>query len=142
MPAGEAFSLGYLLPFAFAQCVEGDLQACLLPVSWAGDSYFTILQANWLKSVGVGKGDAVAIYMPMICELPSEAQLLPQCHSMSASISKYIEPEASTCCRHLLSVTICHAVAMLACARIGAVHSVVFGGFSAESLSQRVADAK
>ncbi|CAL5219474.1 g1309 [Coccomyxa viridis] len=59
--------------------------------------------ANWLKSVGIGKGDSVAIYMPMVCELP---------------------------------------IAMLACARIGAVHSVVFGGFSAESLSQRIADAK
>mmetsp|Transcript_20643 Transcript_20643/g.57298 ORF Transcript_20643/g.57298 Transcript_20643/m.57298 type:complete len:731 (+) Transcript_20643:217-2409(+) len=57
--------------------------------------------ANWLKSVGVSKGDAVAIYMPMLAELP---------------------------------------IAMLACARIGAVHSVVFGGFSAESLGSRVAD--
>ena len=34
------------------------------------------LQANWLKSAGIQKGDAVAIYMPMICELPSEALLL------------------------------------------------------------------
>lgn len=57
-------------------------------------------QANWLKSVGVKKGDAVAIYMPMLCELP---------------------------------------IAMLACARIGAVHSVVFGGFSADSLASRCA---
>jgi acetyl-CoA synthetase len=55
-----------------------------------------ILQANYLRSVGVKKGDAVSIYMPMVCELP---------------------------------------IAMLACARIGAVHSVVFGGFSAEALA-------
>ena len=53
------------------------------------------LQANWLRSVGVKKGDAVAIYLPMLCELP---------------------------------------IAMLACARIGAVHSVVFGGFSSGTL--------
>ncbi|CAL8467441.1 g6979 [Coccomyxa elongata] len=59
--------------------------------------------ANWLKSMGVCKGDAVAIYMPMVCELP---------------------------------------IAMLACARIGAVHTVVFGGFSAESLAQRCADCR
>ncbi len=52
--------------------------------------------ANWLKAAGVKKGDAVAIYMPMLAELP---------------------------------------IAMLACARIGAVHSVVFGGFSAEALA-------
>jgi hypothetical protein len=52
--------------------------------------------ANYLRSIGVGKGDAVSIYMPMVCELP---------------------------------------IAMLACARIGAVHSVVFGGFSAEALA-------
>ena len=56
-----------------------------------------------LKGLGVGKGDRVAIYMPMIPELP---------------------------------------VAMLACARIGAAHSVVFGGFSADSLSDRINDAE
>jgi acetyl-CoA synthetase len=60
-------------------------------------------QANWLRSVGVKAGDAVAIYMPMVCELP---------------------------------------IAMLACARIGAVHSVVFGGFSAEALADRIRDCE
>jgi acetyl-CoA synthetase len=59
--------------------------------------------ANVLKSLGVGKGDRVNIYLPMI-------------------------PEA--------------AVAMLACARIGAPHSVVFGGFSAQSLADRINDAE
>jgi acetyl-CoA synthetase len=59
--------------------------------------------ANVLRGLGVVRGDRVAIYMPMIPELP---------------------------------------VAMLACARIGAIHSVVFGGFSAESLSDRINDAK
>jgi acetyl-CoA synthetase len=59
--------------------------------------------ANVLKSLGVAKGDRVAIYMPMIPELP---------------------------------------VAMLACARIGAPHSVVFGGFSAEALRDRINDAE
>ncbi len=58
--------------------------------------------ANVLKGLGVGKGDRVAIYLPMI-------------------------PEA--------------AIAMLACSRIGAPHSVVFGGFSPESLSDRINDA-
>ncbi|MEO8476998.1 MAG: acetate--CoA ligase [Actinomycetota bacterium] len=58
--------------------------------------------ANALRSLGVGKGDRVAIYLGMIPELP---------------------------------------VAMLACARIGAAHSVVFGGFSAESLKDRIIDA-
>jgi acetyl-CoA synthetase len=59
--------------------------------------------ANAMKSLGVKKGDRVAIYMPMI-------------------------PEA--------------AIAMLACARIGAPHSVVFGGFSAEALRDRLVDAQ
>ncbi len=59
--------------------------------------------ANVLKSLGVGKGDRVAIYMPMIPELP---------------------------------------VAMLACARIGAAHSIVFGGFSSEALKDRINDAQ
>ncbi len=58
--------------------------------------------ANALKSLGVSKGDRVAIYMGMIPEL---------------------------------------SVAMLACARIGAVHSVVFGGFSSDSLADRILDA-
>ncbi len=58
--------------------------------------------ANALLELGIGAGDRVAIYMPMI-------------------------PEA--------------AVAMLACARIGAAHSVVFGGFSAEALKSRILDA-
>ncbi len=56
-----------------------------------------------LKAQGVGKGDRVLIYMPMIAEA---------------------------------------AFAMLACARIGAVHSVVFGGFAAASLATRIDDAK
>jgi acetyl-CoA synthetase len=57
--------------------------------------------ANLLKSRGIGRGDRVMIYMPMI-------------------------PEA--------------AAAMLACTRIGAIHSVVFGGFSPESLHGRIVD--
>jgi acetyl-CoA synthetase len=59
--------------------------------------------ANLLASLGVGRGDRVAIYMPLI-------------------------PEA--------------VVAMLACARVGAIHSVVFGGFAAESLRARIEDAE
>jgi len=59
--------------------------------------------ANSLRELGVGKGDTVCIYMPMILEA---------------------------------------AYAMLACARIGAIHSVVFGGFSPEALKDRVLDAE
>ena len=59
--------------------------------------------ANGLKKLGIGKGDRVAIYLPMV-------------------------PEA--------------AIAMLACARIGAPHSVVFGGFSPQSLRDRIEDAR
>ena len=58
--------------------------------------------ANVLKSLGVRKGDRVAIYMGMIPELP---------------------------------------ITMLACAKIGAAHSVIFGGFSAEALRERINDA-
>ena len=59
--------------------------------------------ANAMKAQGVGKGDRVIIYIPMV-------------------------PEA--------------AIAMLACARIGAVHSVVFAGFSANSLADRINDCQ
>jgi acetyl-CoA synthetase len=59
--------------------------------------------ANVLKSKGIKKGDRVAIYLPMVPELP---------------------------------------IAMLACARIGAIHSVVFGGFSADSLQGRINDSE
>ena len=58
--------------------------------------------ANVLRGFGIGKGDRVAIYLPMI-------------------------PEA--------------AVAMLACTRIGAIHNVVFGGFSPDSLRDRINDS-
>jgi len=56
-----------------------------------------------MQSLGVGKGDRVLIYMPMIAEA---------------------------------------TFAMLACARIGAIHSVVFGGFAAHSLATRIDDAQ
>ena len=68
------------------------------------DLYRQVCQfANVLKSLGVKKGDRVALYLPLIPEL---------------------------------------AISMLACARIGAIHSVVFGGFSAESLRDRINDAQ
>jgi acetyl-CoA synthetase len=58
--------------------------------------------ANVLKKYGVGTGDRVCLYMPMVPEL---------------------------------------AIAVLACARIGAIHSVVFGGFSANALTDRINDS-
>ncbi len=84
-------------------------------IVWEGEpgdrrtlTYFELFRdvsrfANVLRSLGIKKGDRVAIYMPLVPEL---------------------------------------AVAMLACARVGAVHNVVFGGFSAESLRDRINDAK
>ncbi len=59
--------------------------------------------ANVLKSMGIRKGDRVAVYMGMAPEL---------------------------------------AIALLACARIGAVHSVIFGGFAANAIADRVNDSK
>ncbi len=59
--------------------------------------------AGVLRSLGVGKGDRVIVYMPMVAEA---------------------------------------AIAMLACARLGAIHSVVFGGFAANELAVRIDDAK
>jgi acetyl-CoA synthetase len=82
-------------------------------IIWEGEpgdrrtlTYFDLFRevgrfANVLTSLGVRRGDRVAIYLPLIPEL---------------------------------------AIAMLACARLGAVHSVVFGGFSAESLRDRIND--
>ena len=78
------------------------------PGDWKVYTYGDLLRevcqfANGLKSLGIGKGDRVTIYLPMTPELP---------------------------------------IAMLACARIGAPHSVVFGGFSAESLRDRINDSE
>ncbi|MXY56176.1 MAG: acetate--CoA ligase [Gammaproteobacteria bacterium] len=102
---------------ACANCVDRHLphRASQPAIIWEGDepdSATTITYqelsdavcrlANALSSRGVGRGDRVCIYMPMI-------------------------PEA--------------AYAMLACARIGAVHSVVFGGFSPQSLKDRILDS-
>ncbi len=58
--------------------------------------------ANALLKLGVGKGDRVALYLPMVPEL---------------------------------------AIAMMACARIGAIHSIIFAGFSATALADRIIDA-
>jgi acetyl-CoA synthetase len=82
-------------------------------IYWEGEpgdsrvlSYSTLYRevnrfASALKGLGIGKGDAVALYLPMLPELP---------------------------------------IFMLACARIGAVHTVVFSGFSAQSLADRMND--
>jgi len=59
--------------------------------------------ANAFEALGVGKGDRVAVYLPMIAEA---------------------------------------VITMLACARIGAIHSVVFGGFSADALRSRIEDGE
>lgn len=59
--------------------------------------------ANVLKKNGIGKGDTVCIYMPMVPEL---------------------------------------AIAVLACARVGAIHSVIFGGFSAQAIADRINDCQ
>jgi acetyl-CoA synthetase len=61
------------------------------------------IAANGLKKIGIGKGDRVAVYLPMIAELP---------------------------------------ILVLACARIGAIHSVIFAGFSADSIRDRVLDSE
>ncbi len=71
--------------------------------SYAALTELTAKFAGVLKALGVGHGDRVLIYLPMI-------------------------PEA--------------VIAMLACARLGAVHSVVFGGFAAAELATRIDDAK
>ncbi len=84
-------------------------------IYWEGEpgdvrvlSYSTLFSevnkfASVLKNCGVGKGDKVALYLPMIPELP---------------------------------------IFMLACARIGAVHTVIFSGFSAQALADRVNDVQ
>jgi acetyl-CoA synthetase len=101
-----------------ANCVDRHVAAGLgerVAIHWEGEPgdtrtlTYNDLQsevnkaANALTELGIGAGDRVAIYLPMI-------------------------PEA--------------AIAMLACARVGAPHSVVFGGFSAEALRSRIEDAE
>jgi acetyl-CoA synthetase len=103
---------------ASANCVDRHVRTPRrnkAAIIWEGEpgdrrtlTYFDLYRevgrfANILKTLGVKRGDRVAIYLPLVPEL---------------------------------------AIAMLACARIGAVHSVVFGGFSAESLRDRINDAQ
>ena len=117
MPSGNVrWFDGAMLNVAY-NCIDRHLpaRANQVAIIWEGDAptdakhitYQTLHEqvcrlAKVLKERGVGKGDRVCIYMPMI-------------------------PEA--------------AYAMLACARIGAVHSVVFGGFSPQSLQDRILDS-
>ena len=81
---------------------EGDSPEDSEEISYQQLHYEVCKLANGLKKLGVGKGDRVAIYMPMV-------------------------PQA--------------AYAMLACARIGAVHSVIFGGFSPNAIADRINDS-
>ncbi len=98
------------------QCVDRHVKTWKknkVAIYWEGEtgetrvlSYSTLFRdvnrfASVLKKLGVGKGDKVALYLPMIPELP---------------------------------------IFMLACARIGAVHTVIFSGFSAQSIADRVND--
>ncbi|GAA5798520.1 acetyl-coenzyme A synthetase [Helicostylum pulchrum] len=91
----------YTNPDNIAIIHEGDEPSDVRRISYGELLREVSRMGNVLKSLGVRKGDNVAIYMPMI-------------------------PET--------------LIAMLACARIGACHSVVFAGFSADSLLDRVAD--
>lgn len=81
---------------------EGDDPTVSSTITYNELSQHVNRLANALRERGVGKGDRVCLYMPMI-------------------------PEA--------------VYAMLACARIGAIHSVVFGGFSSQSLRDRILDS-
>ncbi len=107
--------VGGMLNASF-QCVDRHVRTwrkSKVAIYWEGEtgetkvcSYSTLFRevnrtASALKKLGVGKGDKVALYLPMICELP------------------YL---------------------MLACARIGAVHTVIFSGFAAQAIADRVND--
>ncbi len=96
------------------QCVDRHIKTwrkSKVAIYWEGEpgdtrvlSYSTLYRevnrfASVLKNLGIGKGDRVALYLPMIPELP---------------------------------------IAMLACGRIGAVHTVIFSGFSSQALADRV----
>ena len=100
------------------QCVDRHVKTwrkSKVAIYWEGEdgdtrvlSYSTLYRevnrfASVLKKLGVGKGDKVALYLPMIPELP---------------------------------------IFMLACARIGAIHTVIFSGFSAQSLADRINDTE
>src|SRR3990172_3756253 len=100
------------------QCVDRHVKTwrkSKVAIYWEGEdgahrvlSYSTLYRevnrvASALRRLVVGKGDRVAIYLPMIPELP---------------------------------------IFMLACARIGAVHTVVFSGFSAQALAERINDTE
>src|SRR5262245_2917376 len=101
---------------ASANCLDRHLRTAhrnKAAIIWEGEpgdrrtlTYFDLHRevcqfANVLRSLGVKKGDRIAMYMPLVPEL---------------------------------------AIAMLASARVGAIHSVVFGGFSAEALRDRIHD--
>ncbi|MEU6407883.1 acetate--CoA ligase [Microbispora sp. NPDC046933] len=81
---------------------EGEPEGDSRTITYADLQKEVAKAANALQELGVRKGDRVAVYMPMIPELP---------------------------------------ITLLACARIGAIHSVVFGGFSASALKSRIEDA-
>ncbi len=116
-PPEARWFVGGLLNASY-QCLDRHVKTwrkSKVAIYWEGEpgdtrvlSYSTLYRdvnrvASVLRKLGVGKGDTVVLYLPMIPELP---------------------------------------IFMLACARLGAIHSVVFSGFSAEALADRVQDLK
>jgi len=116
-PPYARWFVGGMLNASF-QCVDRHVKTwrkSKVAIYWEGEtgetrvlSYSTLYRdvnrfASVLKKLGVGKGDKVALYLPMIPELPTF---------------------------------------MLACARIGAVHTVIFSGFSAQAIADRVNDTQ
>ncbi|HLB26414.1 MAG TPA: AMP-binding protein, partial [Dehalococcoidia bacterium] len=114
-PPFARWFIGGLLNASYL-CVDRHVRSwrkSKVAIYWEGEpgdsrvlSYSTLYRevnryASVLKRLGIGKGDAVALYLPMVPELP---------------------------------------IFMLACARIGAVHTVVFSGFSAQALADRMND--
>ena len=124
----------------FTKTLEWDL-----PYSeWFLDGTLNVSYNCLDRHVLAGRGDKVAFYWegePGDARTITYSQLLEEVQKFS-NVLKDLGITKGDCVNIYLPMIPEAAVAMLACARIGAVHSVVFGGFSAQSLSDRINDAQ
>ena len=124
----------------FTKTLEWDL-----PYSeWFSDGTLNVSHNCLDRHVIAGRGDKVAFYWegePGDSRTITYAQLLDEVQKF-ANVLKSLGVEKGDRVNIYLPMIPEAAVAMLACARIGAAHSVVFGGFSAQALSDRINDAE
>ncbi|MDP6424484.1 MAG: AMP-binding protein, partial [Planctomycetota bacterium] len=126
----------------FTRVVDWDFHEAR--IRWFEDGTLNVTESCLDRHVAAGNGDKTAIVWegndPADDERISYSELLDRVCRLANALAKLGVEKGDRVCMYMPMIPDL-AVAMLACARIGAVHSIVFGGFSADSLRDRILDS-